>query len=132
MRQATDDLSIPAFQADALFASAVQRCDEPDSDQVRQAIAAAIRAFGSIGCAERVAQEFGDHPETAVVRMRWARFVIGEAFPDRAPKPGPRPDADPQLVALPQLRAADTSGSRGPGALSEQELWRAGKVSALI
>ena len=126
MWQAMQDLSIPAFQADALFASAVQRCDEPDSDQVRQAIAAAIRAFGSIGCAERVAQEFGDHPETAVVRMRWARLVIGEAFPDWPPKPGPRPDADPQLCA------ADTSGSRGPGALSEQGLWRAGKASALI
>jgi hypothetical protein len=132
MRQATDDLSIPPFQADALFASAVQRCDEPDPDQVRQAIAAAIRAFGSIGCAERVAQEFGDHPETAVVRMRWARIVIGEAFPDWAPQPGPRPDADPRLVMLPQLGAAGTAGSREPGALSEQELWRTAKVSALI
>ena len=127
MWQAMDDLSIPAFQADALFASPVQRCDEPNSDQVRQAIAAAIRAFGSVGCAERVAQEFGDHPDTAVVRMRWARFVIGEAFPDWAPQPGPRPDADPRLVTLPQLRAAGTSGPRGPGALSEQELRAAGK-----
>jgi hypothetical protein len=132
MWQAMDDPSTRAFQADALFASAVRRCDEPDSDQVRQAIAAAIRAFGCIGCAERVAQEFGDHPETAVVRMRWARFVIGEAFPDGAPQPGPRRDADPQLVALPQLRAADTSGSRELGARSEQELSRAGKVSAPI
>ena len=127
MWQAMDDLSVPAFQVDALFASAVQRCDEPDSGQVRQAIAAAIRAFGSVGCAERVAQEFGDHPETAVVRMRWARFVIGEAFPDWALQPGLRPDADPQLVTLPQLRAADTSGPRGPGALREQGLPRAGK-----
>lgn len=132
MWQAMDDMSIPAFQADALFASAVQRCDEPGSNQVRQAIAAAIRAFGSIGCAERVAQEFGDHPETAVVRMRWARLVAREAFSDRAPKPGPRPDADLPLVALPQLRAADISGSRGPGSLSEPELWRVGKASALI
>ena len=78
MWQAMDDLSISACQADALFASAVRRCDEPDSDQVRQAIDTAIRAFGSRGCAGRVAQEFGDHPETAVVRMRWARSVIGE------------------------------------------------------
>ena len=131
MWQAMHDLSIPAFQADALFASAMQPCDEPDSGQVRQAIAAAIRAFGSIGCAERVAQEFGDHPETAVVRMRWARFVIGEAFPDWAPQPGPGPDADPRLVMLPQLGAARTSGSREPGALSEQELWRMEEASAL-
>ena len=132
MSQATHELSIRAFEADALFASAVQRCDEPDCGQVRQAIAAAIRAFGSRGCAERVAQEFGDHPETAVVRMRWARLVAREAFSDRAPKPGPRPDADLPLVALPQLRAADISGSQGPGALSEPELWRVGKASALI
>ena len=131
MWQAIHDLSIRALEADALFASAVQRCDEPDSGQVRQAIAAAIRAFGSLGCAERVAQEFGDHPEAAVPRMRWARVVAREAFSDRAPKPGPRPDADLPLVALPPLRAADTSGSRGPGALSEQEPWRAGKASAL-
>jgi len=102
MRQAIHDLSTRAFEADALFASAAQRCDEPDSGQVRQAIAAAIRAFGSLGCAERVAQEFGDHPETAVARMRWARVAAREAFPDRAPKPGPRPDADPPLVVLPQ------------------------------
>ena len=40
--------------------------------QVRQAVAAAIRAFGCSGCAGRVAQEFGDHPETAVIRMRWS------------------------------------------------------------
>ena len=89
MGQTIDDLSIRAFEADALFASAVQRCDEPTSGQVRQAIAAAIRAFGSLGCAERVAQEFGDHPETAIVRMRWARVVAREAFPDWAATPGP-------------------------------------------
>jgi hypothetical protein len=27
-----------------------------------------------------VAQEFGEHPETAVFRMRWARTVALEAF----------------------------------------------------
>jgi hypothetical protein len=90
MGQAMHDLSIRVVQADALFASAVQCCDEPDSGQVRQAVAAAIRAFGSLGCAERVAQEFGDHPETAIVRMRWARVVACEAFPYLTPKPSPR------------------------------------------
>ena len=70
MRPAMHYLSIRACQADALFASALQRSDEPDVNQVRRAIAASIRAFGSPGCAQRVAQEFGDHPDTAVVRMR--------------------------------------------------------------
>ena len=64
----------------ALFASGLQSCDEPGAAQVRQAITAAIRAFGRSGCAGRVAQEFGDHPETAVLRMRWARAVADVAF----------------------------------------------------
>lgn len=77
-------LDIPAFGADALFASALQGSDEPSAGQIQQAIAAAVRAFGYSGCAERVAQEFGDHPETAVARMRWARTVAGEVFGDPA------------------------------------------------
>jgi hypothetical protein len=64
-----------ATQVDALFASALQRSDEPTARQVEQAIAASIQTFGDQGCAARVAQEYGDHPETAVVRMRWARSI---------------------------------------------------------
>lgn len=66
--------------ADALFVSALQRSDAPSAGQIRQAIAAALGAFGYVGCAERVAQEFGDHPETAAVRMRWARSLAGQAL----------------------------------------------------
>ena len=77
-----------AVWADALFASMLQRFDEPSASQVREAVAAALRAYGGRGCAERVAQEFGDHPETAVARMRWARGVIGELFA----APGPAQD----------------------------------------
>ena len=66
--------------ADALFVSVLQRSDEPSLIQVRQAIAAAVRTYGGRGCAQRVAQEYGDHPETAVARMRWARAVAGEVF----------------------------------------------------
>ena len=69
-----------AFDADALFVAALQRSDALSAGQVRQAITAAIGAFGCIGCAERVAQEFGDHPETAAARMRWARSLADEAF----------------------------------------------------
>jgi hypothetical protein len=66
--------------ADALFVSVLQRSDEPSMIQVRQAIAAAVRTYGGRGCAQRVAQEFGDHPEAAVARMRWARTVASEVF----------------------------------------------------
>ena len=71
---------IRAVRADAVFVSGLQRCDEPTEGQVRQAVVAAVQAFGCSGCAGRVAQEFGDHPETAVIRMRWARGVAREAF----------------------------------------------------
>jgi len=62
MRSGTYHLSIGTARADALFASALQRSDEPSAPQVRQAIAAAIRAFGTRGCAARVAQTYGEHP----------------------------------------------------------------------
>jgi hypothetical protein len=73
MRSATHDLTISAARADALFASALQRSDEPTVAQVHEAIAAALAAFGIRGCAARVAQAYGEHPETAAPRMRWAR-----------------------------------------------------------
>ena len=67
--------------ADALFASSLQRSDRPSLGQVRQAIAAAVAAYGGSGCAARVAQAFGEHPETAVTRMRWARTMAARAVP---------------------------------------------------
>jgi len=78
-------LRIGAVRADAVFASGLQRGDEPSAGQVGQAVAAAIRALGWSGCAGRVAQEFGDHPDTAATRMRWARQVAGEAFGEPGP-----------------------------------------------
>jgi len=87
MRSATHHLSIGVVRADALFVSALQRSGEPSAGQVRQAVAAAVRAFGSRGCAERVAQEFGDHPEAAATRMRWARELAGQAFAAPAAQP---------------------------------------------
>ena len=85
MRSATSDLTISTARADALFASPLQRSDEPTPAQVHQAIAAAVAAFGIRGCAARVAQAYGEHPETAVLRMRWARAAVaGEAGAVRA------------------------------------------------
>ena len=103
--------SVSGVRADAVFASDLQRCDEASAGQVRQAVSAAIRAFGCSGCAGRVAQEFGDHPEAAVIRMRWAGIVTREAFADPAPEPGPGADTGWWPVIRPRMDAEHTSSS---------------------
>jgi hypothetical protein len=108
----TPCLSSEACQADAIFASALQRGDEPSARQARRAAAAAIRALGYSGCAERVAQEFGDHPETAVIRMRWARAVAREAITDSVPEPGLQAHAGALLIVLPWPPSEQTSSPR--------------------
>jgi hypothetical protein len=80
MPSAPYDLGISAAWAGALFASPLQRSDEPSARQVRQAIATAIGVHGLRGCAARVAQAYGEHPETALTRMRWALTAVASAF----------------------------------------------------
>lgn len=96
---------------DALFVSGLQRSDEPTAGQVRQAVAGALRAFGCLGCAARVAQEFGDHPETAASRMRWARAAAHAVFAYSSPEPGPAADAGGLLVVHPGPPAGYAAGS---------------------
>jgi hypothetical protein len=92
MPPAQHHFSVTACAADALFASALQCSDAPSAGQIRQAIDAAVAAFGLLGCTGRVAQEFGDHPETAAARMRWARAAARSAFGDLIPTPRWSPD----------------------------------------
>ena len=77
--------SLCALEADALFASALQRSDEVNVSQIYQAIAVSLDAYGGAGCAGRVAQEFGDHPEAAAARMRWALATVEILDGQRAP-----------------------------------------------
>jgi hypothetical protein len=72
----------PTTRSDALFASDLQASQHPDARQVRLAIRRTLRALGAHTCAARVAEEFGDHPETAVTRMCWARRAVCRAYPD--------------------------------------------------
>jgi hypothetical protein len=65
MPSAPHDPSISAARAGALFASPPQRCDKPSARQVRQAIATALGVHGVRGCAARVTQAYGEHPEIA-------------------------------------------------------------------
>jgi hypothetical protein len=68
-------------RCEALFVSGLQRSDRPGTAAVVAAIRRSVRQFGVSGCAARMAQEFGEHPEAAVERMRWVRQVVDRAFP---------------------------------------------------
>ena len=63
---------------EALFASALQRSDAATPEAVADAISRTIGQLGAEGCACRMAEEFGEHPEAARERMQWARQLIGE------------------------------------------------------
>ena len=67
-------------RCEALFASDLQHSQHPDPTDVRAAVAHTISRLGETACLARMAQEFGDHPETAALRMRWARQMIEETF----------------------------------------------------
>ena len=82
-----------AVRAEALFASALQPSDRPAVPEIRQAVAATLRRLRIQGCAAHLADEFGDHPETAAARMRWALATVRTAYP-----PHLLDDARPPLV----------------------------------
>ena len=71
---------------EALFASWLQPSDAPTADTVAEAISRTTRQFGTHGCAGRMAQEFGDHPEAAAARMRWVRQLAAAAVLGQAPQ----------------------------------------------
>jgi hypothetical protein len=75
-------------RCEALFASPLQRSDDVSAETVADAIRHTVAQLGVRGCASRVAQEFGDHPEAAIERMRWAREVVAQlsvCLPTRVP-----------------------------------------------
>jgi hypothetical protein len=76
MRQ-TGEHAVNHPRCEALFASTLQESDALTPQAVANAISSAVRQLGPAGCASRMAQEFGDHPEEARDRMRWARQLLG-------------------------------------------------------
>jgi len=56
---------------------------QPTGAMVSAAITSAVRRFGVGGCAARMAQEFGDHPEAVAGRMRWLQRVSGTGLKDQ-------------------------------------------------
>jgi hypothetical protein len=65
---------------EALFASNLQRSQRPSAELIRDAVTAMVARLGERGCAALVAQEFGEHPDCAIGRMRWARLAVRDAF----------------------------------------------------
>jgi hypothetical protein len=75
------DHQLEGARVEALFASDLQRSEAATAESVRSAVTVTIRRLGARGCEARVAQEYGEHPETAVSRMRWALGAVRQAYP---------------------------------------------------
>lgn len=64
-------------RAAALFASDLPYLWHPGEAAVEAAISSALTVCGGVdGCISALAAAYGDHPETAVPRMKWARQTI--------------------------------------------------------
>ena len=72
--------TIDETRVEALFVSQVQRSEKLTPADVRAAVTRTISQHGYGGCAALVAQEFGEHPDTAVGRMQWALSVVQSAY----------------------------------------------------
>jgi hypothetical protein len=77
-------LNLTDARCEALFASELQRSDDPTAKAISKAIRCTVRRLGVRGCAAQVAEEYGEHPETAAERMRWVRQLVVDAA---APRP---------------------------------------------
>jgi hypothetical protein len=68
---------ITAARAAALFVSTLSTTDHPTPAEIDAAVRHAIRTRGgSRRIAGDVAAAYGDYPELAVARMRWARGLV--------------------------------------------------------
>ena len=68
--------TVPDLAAEALFVSDLQPSQRPSRQMLEDTVTRMILRHGSDGCAAVVAEEFGDHPESAVRRMCWARAEV--------------------------------------------------------
>jgi hypothetical protein len=92
-------ITFETVRAEALFASTLQPSDRPTEPEVRRAVAATLCRLRIRGCAAHLAGDFGDHPESAAARMRWALTTVRAAYPAH-PLDSPRPGRRPRPLAL--------------------------------
>lgn len=83
-------------RSEALFASDLSAAQDASPAEVSAAIAAALIRHGGVhGCAARLASEYGEHPETAVMRMQWALGAVRNAYPAATCRSGRHGDTAP-------------------------------------
>jgi hypothetical protein len=76
--------TVTDFVAEAVFASTLQPSQPVTPSTAWAAITATITRYGTAGCVEILAREFGDHPETAAPRMQFARALAATLTPTPA------------------------------------------------
>ena len=64
----------------ALFVSDTPCSTDPDCAAVRATAESTLEALGPDECYARAAEVFGDRPEVALDRIRWARQACADAF----------------------------------------------------
>ncbi|GIE49252.1 hypothetical protein Ani05nite_27860 [Amorphoplanes nipponensis] len=114
MTTRTDLLAVA--RAEALFVSDLPARPVPVGAEVAAAIRNAVRRHGGTkGCAGEVAAAFGDHPDIAVPRMRWALRTVRITY-QRQPRP--RAGGGPAALRVPSGRtrppAPTSTGSAAP------------------
>lgn len=83
--------ALTAARAAALFVSDVSVADHPTDVEVDDAIRRSLRTHGgSRGCTADLAAAYGDRPEVAAPRMRWALGVVESRYARPAAPAGHR------------------------------------------
>jgi hypothetical protein len=77
--------TVTDFTAEAVFASDLQPSQPVTQAEAWAAVTAAVTRYGAQGCVEILAQAYGDHPETAAPRMRFARELADALAPMLSP-----------------------------------------------
>jgi hypothetical protein len=68
-------------RATALFVSDLSSQSTPTAEEIDAQIRRAIARHGGVrGCTCELAEAYGNHPETAAQRMRWARQLVGATY----------------------------------------------------
>ena len=72
--------TIRTARAEALFLSTLQPSESPSGERVRRHVATTLSRLGVAECGAQMADEYGNHPNTSVARMRWALTTIDTVY----------------------------------------------------